>query len=257
MSDGKQPSARWMTCTTSHSPPLAEWTVDSVSQSSSSAGRAGQVAGGLRRVEGEVGEQGGPRAVPAGRGLDLDEVLEAGLGAVVAMSDDRFEQQRAAARPGAPARARRPGSRPARRAARRATLGRRRVRRAPRRAAGRAGRRPPASAWARTPRAFDEAGGRGRPDAVEQAEGAGPGQLVPRVVEQPQQRQQVLHVGGLEEAQPAVLHVRHVAAGELELEQVGVPGGPEQHGLAGAGRRPRRGGRAPRRRPPLAWAASS
>ena len=84
---------------------------------------------------------------------------------------------------------------------------------------------------ARTPSCVDERGGGGRADAVEQAQRPGPGQLVPRVVEQAQQRQQVLHVGRLEEPQPAVLHVGDVAAGELQLEEVGVPGGAEQHRL--------------------------
>ena len=38
MSLGIIPSAAWITCTTSHSRPLAEWIVDSTSQSSSSSG---------------------------------------------------------------------------------------------------------------------------------------------------------------------------------------------------------------------------
>jgi hypothetical protein len=38
-------------------------------------------------------------------------------------------------------------------------------------------------------------------------------------------------VRGLQVAQPAVLHVRDVATGELELEQVGVVRGAHQHRL--------------------------
>ena len=58
-----------------------------------------------------------------------------------------------------------------------------------------------------------------------------PGQFVPWVVEDPQQRQQVLDVGGFEELQAAELHERDVAPGQLELEAVGVVTGAEQHRL--------------------------
>ena len=50
--------------------------------------------------------------------------------------------------------------------------------------------------------------------------------------------QHVLHVRGLEELQPAVLHERDVAAGQLELERVAVVAGAEQHGLVAQRRRP-------------------
>ena len=68
-------------------------------------------------------------------------------------------------------------------------------------------------------------------DALDQLQHAEPGQLVARVVEDAQQRQQVADVRGLEEPQPAVLHVGDVAVVELDLEDVGVMGGAEQHRL--------------------------
>ena len=72
--------------------------------------------------------------------------------------------------------------------------------------------------------------------------------LVVRVLQHPQQGEQVLHVGGLQELQAAVLHERDVPAGELDLEQVAVVAGPEQDRLAAAARRPRsRCSRTPRR----------
>ena len=52
------------------------------------------------------------------------------------------------------------------------------------------------------------------------------------VVDQAEQRDQVLDVRGLQVAQAAVLDERDLAAGELELEQVAVMRGPHQHGLA-------------------------
>ena len=69
------------------------------------------------------------------------------------------------------------------------------------------------------------------PDAFEQLEQPEPGQLVAGVVGQAEQADQILHVGGLEEPQPAVLHVGDAAARELELEQVAVVRGPDQHRL--------------------------
>ena len=205
--------------------------MDSVSQSSSSPGGPARSPVDCGWVEREVGEQGGPGGVAAGGGLDLGKVFQAGFGAVVAMAHDRFEQGAEPLDLRAPARRRTRGSRPGRRAARRGTA------RAPAGTAGGAasscatGDAAPASGWARTPRAVDEPAGGGRADAVEEAQRSGPGQLVPRVVEDAQQREEVLHVGRFEEPQAAVLHVGDVAAGELELEEVGVPRGPEQHRL--------------------------
>ncbi len=193
-------------------------------------GRTGQVAGGLRWVEGEVGEQRRPGAVAARRRLHLGQVFQASLGAVVAMPDDRFQEPpeplhlgcrlgpegHAVAQRAAQPVERRPG---------RGGHGRRRGEQL---GEGRGGRG--IGLGPHTER-LHEAGRRGRPDAVEQPQGPRPRQLVPGVVEQPEQRQQVLHMGGFEEAEPAVLHVGDVATGELELEEVGVPSGPEQHRL--------------------------
>ena len=79
-----------------------------------------------------------------------------------------------------------------------------------------------------------------RADALEPLEDAEPGELVVGVVQQPQQRHEVLDVGGLKELQAAVLHVGDVAPGELELEEVGVVRRAEQHRLLGRSGRPRR-----------------
>ena len=46
--------------------------------------------------------------------------------------------------------------------------------------------------------------------------------LVQRVLEDPEQRERVLHVRGFEELQPAVLHERDVAAEELDLQTIGM-----------------------------------
>ena len=58
-----------------------------------------------------------------------------------------------------------------------------------------------------------------------------PGQLVPRIVEHPQQGHEVADVRRLEEAQAAVLDEGDVPATQLDLEQVTVVAGPGQHDL--------------------------
>ena len=71
-----------------------------------------------------------------------------------------------------------------------------------------------------------------RTDAVEQLQQAEPGQLVARVVGQAERTEQVLHVGGLEVAEAAVLHVRDPTTRQLELQEVAVMGGTHEHCLA-------------------------
>ena len=73
--------------------------------------------------------------------------------------------------------------------------------------------------------------GGGRPHPFRQLQHAEPAHLVERVLQHPQQRQRVLHVRGLQELQPAVLHERDVAPRQLHLEQVRVMRRAEQHGL--------------------------
>ena len=70
-----------------------------------------------------------------------------------------------------------------------------------------------------------------RADAVEQLQHPKPGELVAGIADEPEQRDQVLDVGGLEVAQSTVLDEWDLAAGELELQQVAVMRGPHQHGL--------------------------
>jgi len=51
------------------------------------------------------------------------------------------------------------------------------------------------------------------------------------ILRQAQEAQQVLHVGGLEEAQASVLDKGDVAGGQLEFEEVAVVGRANEHGL--------------------------
>ena len=70
-----------------------------------------------------------------------------------------------------------------------------------------------------------------RPDSFDELEQPEPGELVARVVGETEQADEILDVRGLEEPQPAVLHVRDVPARQLELEQVAVVRGAHQHRL--------------------------
>ena len=91
---------------------------------------------------------------------------------------------------------------------------------------------PPASRRPRPPRiARDRPARAHRPDALDQLQHAEPRDVVGAVVDQAQRRHEVLDVRGLEVAQAAVLVERDPAAGELELQQVGVVRRARQHGL--------------------------
>ena len=59
-----------------------------------------------------------------------------------------------------------------------------------------------------------------RAHAVQELQQPEPAQLVGRVVAQAKQRDQILHVGSVEEPQAAVLHERNPPPCELELEQI-------------------------------------
>ncbi len=205
-------------------------------------GRAGQVGGGPGRVEGEVADEPAP-ADRSGRDLfQAAQVVDPGRWRGV----DPFDHRRQPTEEPLDLHARR-GSGPARQAAVGA-LGQRR----PQQGQLRPGRRGDGDGRGEEPgqrgegrvdgAAIDRflraqangghaAAGGGGADALQQLEEPEPGQLVARVVEHPQQGHQVLDVGGLEELEPAVLYVRDVAADQLQLEQVGVVGGPEQHRL--------------------------
>ena len=218
-----------MTCTTSHSPPLAECTVDSTNQSSSSAGGPARSPGRHGRVEGQPGDEPLPARRPGGLLGQTLEVGATGRGRVVPAGITGSSQPRSRSiwtptggvaagpagagavgqggpQPGELGGRRRPGPMGARPGSGPEASGapgssRRRGRRGRR-------RRP-----RRTPRLVHDPAGRRRADPVEQLQDAEPGQLVPRVVQQPQQRHQILHVGGLQEAQAPVLHVGDAAAG--------------------------------------------
>ena len=96
-----------------------------------------------------------------------------------------------------------------------------------------------------------------RPDARRAA--AARGTSAPRRAGSPapQHRQRVLHVRGLQELQPAVLHERDVAPRQLHLEQVAVVAGAEQDGLLAAAACPARGARGRARQTSSACSASS
>jgi len=70
-----------------------------------------------------------------------------------------------------------------------------------------------------------------RPDAGQELQRAERGDAVLRIVRPAQHREQVFDVGGLEELEAAVFHVRNVAPHQLELEQIGMVRGAEQHRL--------------------------
>src|SRR6266511_358687 len=74
--------------------------------------------------------------------------------------------------------------------------------------------------------------GRDRPHALGQLQDPEPAHLVERVLQDAEQREDVLHVRGLHELQAAVLDERDVPAGQLDLQEVAVVAGAEQHGLA-------------------------
>ena len=71
-----------------------------------------------------------------------------------------------------------------------------------------------------------------RPHAWQQLQHAERGERVARVVRPAQHAHHVLHVRGFEELEPAILHERNLAARKLDLEQVAVAAGAEQHRLA-------------------------
>ena len=193
MSEGKLPSEAFSRCTTSHSSPLAEWTVEMTSQSSSISGgpaRSPRRAGGFQgQVGGDVGHRrpswaAGDERVQIGqthrsvvvgvldqRGDRRGEPLGVGTGRLAGRATQRLDQV-ASSEP----------------------VGRTR----PPAASAAAPRPSPGSS---TPSA-SIVRGRSGPDAVEQLQQAEPRQLVAGVVGQPEQADQVLDVGRLEEPPP-------------------------------------------------------
>ena len=69
------------------------------------------------------------------------------------------------------------------------------------------------------------------PDAGQQMQQTEPGDAVARIFDEPQQRQHVLDVGGVEKLQSAEFHERDVPARQFDFERTAVAGCPEQHGL--------------------------
>ena len=240
-SDGRQPSARWIRWTTSHSAPLAEWMVDRVRKSSSRWGGPARSPVDAGRVERELGE----------------EALEA-RGRAGGLPRRRSRSaRRAVGRCGGGAR---PVVEPAphRRDLRAGLLAQRR------RAGGveggaQRGQRHGAAVGAGQLAGRGEVGA-GRSAAVMRRAQAGPtpstswrtrNQASSSAGFSTRRRvaHEVLHVGRLEEAQPAVEHERDVADGQLHLRAPRCGGWCGTAPPGGAGRRRPRGARAPRRTP--------
>ena len=183
--------------------------------------RSRLVAGGVRRVEGELGQEALAARIAGGDLLELEKVVA---------PDDRVLvdalQMRLVPQPH-PLHLRRPSRAPAAQVAgkRREVrpVGRRPRRRPPGRER-RAGLRPlrqPVEHLRRVRRA----------DAGEKLQHAEARHPVARVLGEAQQRQHVLHVRRIEELEPAVLDERDVAPGQLDLELAAVMGGAEEHRL--------------------------
>ena len=82
---------------------------------------------------------------------------------------------------------------------------------------------------------LDEGGGQARPHSREQLRQPERRQRVPGVLRPPQAGERVLHVSGLEKAEPTELHEGDVATTELDLQRVAVVRGPEQDRLLSQG----------------------
>ena len=181
---------------------------------------AGLVAGGVRRIERQLGEEALARRIAAGDLLELDQVGAAGLGILVDAVEMRLVPEPRAFEVGRPVRAADVGdgarrksfqSSPARGGAGASRQRRDRI--------GAAGH------------VVEHALRRGRADAGHQLQQPEAGDAVARVLDEAQQRQHVLDVGGVEEFQPAELDEGNVAAGQFDFQRAAVAGGAEQHRL--------------------------
>ena len=224
MSEGNAPSTRPMTCTRVPLQALgrvhgAEGQVVLVE-----VRRAGQVAAGGRRVEGQPGDvlgQGGRRG---GRGDEPVQVAEPGRVVGVAAGQQRPQHRQHGARRG------RRWS-----ALSRAAVSPVRVAPSLTRAAAGAAATASAcrsSAWAVAGSQHGEqARGRGPGRCRRAGAAAGTRRSHRPVVQQPQPGEEVFDVRGFQELQPAELHERHPPRGQLHLEQVAVVPGAHQHRL--------------------------
>jgi hypothetical protein len=78
--------------------------------------------------------------------------------------------------------------------------------------------------------AEDALGGCG-PDAGKKMQQTESGDAVARILDEPQQRQHVLDVGGVQELQSFKFHERNVPTRQFYFERTAVARGPEQNGL--------------------------
>ena len=241
------PSDALSTWTTSHSRPFAECTVREHEPVLVEAAGLREVAGRGRRFEREVGGD-VARGRAAWRGGRHERVE---VGQRARRRRGSAARRSAAERVAQPlgVRADRGSSVAAPRAATTASAGPRAVGREGALRGGPAHRGRPQAARVEPERLEDAPARVDRSDAIEQLQQRNHASSSRRVVGQPEQGDEVLDVRGLQEAQPAVLHVRDVAAGELELEQVGVVRGAHQHGLLAQRDALARGRRARARRP--------
>ena len=181
------PSAAWITWTTSHSRPLAEWIVDRTSVVLVQERRAGEVAGGRRRVERQLAREPArasrtrSRAAPAAPGRAPGRPVRRSAGRTPARGTRGCDR---AATAGGHGRSRRPGSPPAPRGApaRRSTRRLRNRRAAPRRNRTR-GATARSSSARRTPSSSISRRAVAGPDPFEQLQHAEPADLVERVLQ--------------------------------------------------------------------------
>ena len=173
---------------------------------------AGLVAGRIRRIERQFGQEAFAGGIAAGDLFELDQIGAAGLGILVNAVEMRFVPEPRALEIGRPFRI-----------SRRSPIGLRRklVQSSPARggdgswqsaAIGSAA----SAMWSSTRCA--EAG----PTPGHQMHQPEAGDAVARVLDKPQQRQHVLDVRGIEELQPAEFDERNVAPGEFDFERSAV-----------------------------------
>ena len=183
--------------------------------------RAGLVAGRVRRVEGEVGEEALAGGIGLGDALELDEVGGAHRGIVMEPFEVRLVPEADTLDLGGPGRG----------------LGKRGVERGEGRPVpGRAGRRRETGNGGATVGGFgdsiEEAAGDGRADAGDELQEPEAGDAIARVLGKAEAGEHVLDVGGVEEFQPAIFDEGDVPAGQLQLKAGAVMRGAEEHGLA-------------------------
>ena len=184
--------------------------------------RAGFVAGGVRRIEGQLGEEALARGIASGDLLQLHEIGATRCGVLVHAFEVRVVPVAGVGDLRRPA-----GAADVQRQHCLDEAGPLRLEHARR-------RRHLVQNGDRMRsflHAVEDALRRRRTDARHELQEAEAGDAVARVFGKAQQRQQILDVRGVEELQTTELHKGNVALGELDLERARMMRGAEQHGL--------------------------